>query len=72
MHRHGQVHRKINVSLMLKIRILLIMSFNYGLEHFRKKTSKRRIFDYFVQLWRFRHISFVRTPIDVIQDVSES
>ena len=33
-------------------------------EHFRKKTGKRRIFDCFARLWRFEHISLVRTPID--------
>jgi hypothetical protein len=57
---------------MLKIPVLLIMSFNYSSEHFRKKTSKRSIFDCFARLWRFGHISLVRTPIDAIQDVPES
>ena len=56
---------------MLKIPILLIMSFNYGSEHFRKKTSKRKFFDCFARLWRFEHISLVRTPIYAIQDVPE-
>ena len=41
-------------------------------EHFRKKTSKKRIFDNFARLWRLEHISLVRTPIDAIQDVPES
>ena len=40
-------------------------------KHFQKKTSKRRIFDRFARLWRFGHISLVRTPIDAIQDVTE-
>ena len=40
-------------------------------EHFRKKTSKRRIFDSFARPWCFEHISLVRTPIDAIQDVPE-
>ena len=56
---------------MLKIPILLIMSFNYSSKHFRKKTSKRSIFDCFVRLWHFGHISLVRTSIDAIQDVPE-
>ena len=41
-------------------------------EHFQKKTSKIMIFDCFARLWRFEHISLVRTPIDAIQDVPES
>ena len=40
-------------------------------EHFRKKTSKRRIFESFARPWRFEHISLIRTLIDAIRDVPE-
>ena len=37
-----------------------------------RKRAKESFFDCFARLWRFGHISLVRTPIDAIQDVPES